>query len=352
MDKKDLEEKQKRLIEIIIGIEEERYRGDSSYLDGVLEEFRKTQTRIEEHLAGFVSRYSDDGLIDLVTIYYLLTIPEKRKLKYSLEEIIDRGIDEKAADEIQSALTATDITRIKGLQLQVKAELDSLNHNLKDSLNDHYLRNYVDSFNDTHYAFFETLGISKDPTFLEVTKALIEESIKTAYRGTGQNYEDILNYYTNDVIERINREILAALRGMEKYSDIVERIGKLAGMNYRRAEKLIRTDSAYVGTRAQEELYSDFEIENLLFVATLDERTSDICREMDGTIIPLSEVEPGINAPPLHNWCRSVLAPMIDDIENQKPISRAMRDPDTGKTVFTKEYKTYSEWAEEYEISV
>lgn len=346
MNKKELEEKQKALNKTILAIEELRYDEDTAYLDSVLEEFKKTQTRIDEHLASFIARYSEDGMIELLTIYYLLTLSEKRKLKYSLEEIIDRGMDDEAVDELQRDLKSVDLSRIKGLQLQIKAELKSLNHKLKETLGDHYEKNYLGTFNDTHYAFFEYLGLSKNPSFFEVTKALIKETIKEAYRGTGQNYEDILNYYTDDVIEKINREILSALRGMEKYSDIVERIGKQTGMNYNRAKRLIRTDSAYIGTRAQRDLYEELGVESVLFVATLDERTSEMCREMDGSLIPISEIEPGFNAPPLHEWCRSVLAPAIEE----GIITRAARDPETGKTVFIEKYMSYKEWANLFKL--
>lgn len=339
-------EKLEKLKQHMIDIEQYRHDRNTTYLNALLEEYKKTQTRIDEHVASFIQRYSEDGYIDLVMIYYILSIPEKRKLKYSLEEIIDRGLDDETVSEIQENLNKLDLSRIKGLQLQIKAELKSLNQKINETLHDHYFDSYVGTFNKTHYAFFDSLGIAKDPSLFDVTKAIVETTLKSTYRETGQSYEDVLKYYNDDLIEKINKEVLAAIGGGDTYTNIIERLAKLTGMDYKRAERLIRTDSSYIGTEAQKELYGEMDVDTVLFVATLDERTSEMCRDMDGTLIPIDEVEPGFNAPPLHYYCRSVLAPAGTD----ELARRAARDPETGKTYYTDKYMTYKEWKESFEL--
>lgn len=48
------------------------------------------------------------------------------------------------------------------------------------------------------------------------------------------------------------------------------------------------------------------------FEATLDKRTSKICREHDQRIIPIDKIKIGVNAPPLHPYCRSHLSDMLE----------------------------------------
>ena len=72
-------------------------------------------------------------------------------------------------------------------------------------------------------------------------------------------------------------------------------------------------------------------IETYIYVATLDLRTSEVCRELDGKRFPVSKQEPGKNCPPMHPWCRSTT---ICDVspEELAQMKRRARDPNTGKT--------------------
>ena len=79
-----------------------------------------------------------------------------------------------------------------------------------------------------------------------------------------------------------------------------------------------------------------------VFVATLDNRTSQICQELDGKKFKLSEAEEGVNYPPMHPYCRSTVRAYIsDDVE--KSLKRRARDENGKNTVV--DNMSYSEWA-------
>lgn len=46
------------------------------------------------------------------------------------------------------------------------------------------------------------------------------------------------------------------------------------------------------------------------YSAVLDRRTSTICRQMDGQVFPFVQYRQGVNAPPLHQYCRSFIVPL------------------------------------------
>lgn len=70
------------------------------------------------------------------------------------------------------------------------------------------------------------------------------------------------------------------------------------------------------------------DIEKYLILATLDDRTSEICQEEDGKIYKTSEYSPGDTVPPFHvNW-RTTTVPYIEgDVVGAKE-ERAARDED------------------------
>lgn len=89
-------------------------------------------------------------------------------------------------------------------------------------------------------------------------------------------------------------------------------------------------------------------VEKYEVVATLDLRTSDICRKLDGKVFDVKDYERGVTAPPFHVYCRSTTVPYYnDDIQADIENSRLARDPETGKSLRV-EKLTYKEWYKKY----
>ena len=111
----------------------------------------------------------------------------------------------------------------------------------------------------------------------------------------------------------------------------------------RHAEAVVRTATNHVASRAREATYAanaDI-ISGVVWVSTLDSRTSPICRERDGKIYP---VDSGPR-PPAHWNCRSATAPITKswrelgfDAEDLAPSTRASMNGQVPEDM------TYGEW--------
>ncbi|GAC41895.1 minor capsid protein, partial [Paenibacillus popilliae] len=77
------------------------------------------------------------------------------------------------------------------------------------------------------------------------------------------------------------------------------------GSSFKNAERLIRTETAHFHNEASKAAYNAAGVKKYEFMATLDMRTSDACRSLDGKRFKVSEAQAGVNFPPLHPWCRS-----------------------------------------------
>lgn len=105
------------------------------------------------------------------------------------------------------------------------------------------------------------------------------------------------------------------------------------------AGRLIATESAFFAAKGECDNMKELGVEKYQFVATLDSRTSDICRSMDMKVIPMKDFQPGVTAPPLHCWCRSCTVPYMEDIPKG---FRAARD-EKGYTTHVPDM-TYKDW--------
>lgn len=47
------------------------------------------------------------------------------------------------------------------------------------------------------------------------------------------------------------------------------------------------------------------------YVAKIDSKTSKLCHSLNGKIFIVKDMIPGVNAPPMHPWCRSTTVPHV-----------------------------------------
>lgn len=88
-------------------------------------------------------------------------------------------------------------------------------------------------------------------------------------------------------------------------------------------------------------------VEKYQILATLDNKTCDICGELDGKIFLVKDAVIGLNSPPFHQGCRCTTIPYYDDTPTEE-LTRVARDPETGKTYEVPADMTWKEWKEKY----
>lgn len=110
-----------------------------------------------------------------------------------------------------------------------------------------------------------------------------------------------------------------------------------------RAEAIIRTETAYVAGEAAALSYAQAGIDHYTYLATLDGKTSEICRALDQKTFALEDRQVGVNYPPMHTNCRSTTYFSLKPDEHHM---RAARDPQTGKTVRAPADWDYATWYE------
>lgn len=105
-------------------------------------------------------------------------------------------------------------------------------------------------------------------------------------------------------------------------------------------ERLIRTETNHFENETKFIAYQEMSIDQYVFVATLDGRTSDMRRSHDGQIYMMSERQEGYNYPPLHPFCRSTVRGYIG--KDYEPKMRAVRNKLGGKYFVPN--MSYNDW--------
>lgn len=131
-------------------------------------------------------------------------------------------------------------------------------------------------------------------------------------------------------------------------SDVVDEQMNKAGFA---ANRLLRTEFNHVTGEAEMESYQDSDVEKYRYIAVLDGKTSEICRDLDGKVFPVSERKVGVNMHPMHPWCRSRTAPVLDSVVLSQH-TRWSRDPVTGKEEKIPANITYREWEKRWKAKM
>lgn len=188
----------------------------------------------------------------------------------------------------------------------------------------------------------------------ETLEALIKEKPFSGGRNSARNLEQWLKGLSAQDQAAIVEAIQLGVLNGESVDEIVKRIigtkkngfqdGVLATTR-RNAETVARTAINHTTNAAREaalEANSDL-IAGIKWVATLDGRTSAVCRSRDGSFAPIGNkklppnatplLDPPTARPPAHPNCRSIVVAILDgeDLSNQLGERPFVRDIRTGK---------------------
>ena len=174
---------------------------------------------------------------------------------------------------------------------------------------------------------------------------MVGDIIKNPWALDGKNFSDRIWSDKEKLINTLHTEMTQGFIRGDSLEDITKRITAKMNVSKSNVKRLVRTESAAYRSKAQLKAFQDLEVEKYQILATLDNRTSDICQDMDLKVFDLKNYEIGTTAPPFHVNCRSVTIPYFDDEEEGE---RAARDPETGKTIYVSDKMTYKEWKQKF----
>nr|DAI16732.1 MAG TPA: minor capsid protein [Caudoviricetes sp.] len=309
-------------------------------------EYERAIARMNKDIEVWYNRIAKNNDVSLAEAKKLLNDKELKEFKWTLDEYIkhgkENGIKKDWSRQLENASARVHIERLEAMKLQVRGEIEKL-YNGRESGFESYLKNlYKDQYNRTAFQIAKGTGVGTN--IYSLNDKLVNTVIKKPWAPDGKNFSDRIWEDKDKLINTLHTEMTQAfIRGdsLEKLADKIAEKMKVSKAN---ASRLVYTESAAYSSRARLKSYQDLGVEKYEIVATLDNRTSDICQDMDGKVFDLKDYEVGVTANPFHVRCRTTTAPYFDDMEGE----RAARNETTGETEYVPANMKYSEWKEKY----
>ena len=305
------------------------------------------------------SRYLSNkmqGIFEKYVTKYGLTEKEARQLlnvmrdKTSIEELLQKLQTVKNHQDKQEILKQLEapayrsrIERLQELQSQIDMVTQQVYRQEKEIQTQHYIDIAKKVYNRTIFDIQQRAGVGF--SFTHISRKQIDSVIGSKW--SGRNYSSRIWGNTRALAQDLKEELLVNLITGRTEREVSVILTQKFAQGASNARRLVRTESCYVSNQINMGAYKECGIEKYRYLATLDIRTSKVCRDLDGKVFPVSEQQPGKNCPPMHPWCRSTTTADISAKVLAK-MKRRARDPETGKTYLVPVSMNYREWYAKY----
>lgn len=308
-------------------------------------QYRKAANETTKEINKLYTRLASENNISLSEAKKLLTGNELDEFRWSVEEYIKLGkenaLNQAWVKQLENASLRYRISRLEAMKIQMQNQVELLMGNELDSFSNVMSDIYTEGYYRNAHLLQTGMGVGS--SFASLDKNKIEKVLSKPWIGNKNFSERIWGDHRPTLINELHTQLTRSIIRGEAPDKAINAIAKKFDVAKNKAGNLVMTESAYFGTVAQQDCYKDLGVEYQEFVATLDNHTSDICQAMDGKVFKSNEIEIGVNAPPLHCRCRSVMVPYFED----NITERAARD-ENGKTVYIDGNMKYSDWYKQF----
>lgn len=306
---------------------------EEDYLKRITSIYNRANKQIDEKLAKVYARYAKENNLTLEEAYQILPKKMETEYKNDVMDYISKAKDPSYRDYLLNQSI-----------MHKHSVLDQLRTEMRNAIYDIDIEETGGKFlekiftNSNYKAQFD----NNEEAFAKVDKEKIQNLLKENWSGGG-NFSELIWKDREKLVKALDDIVVKGLAVGDNYDKMSDKLAKRMDTSKSNAKRLIMTESARMENEGLLSYYQRIGAKQLIFVATLDMKTSEICRAMDGQIIPIEEARIGLNVPPLHPYCRSVISPHY---EGNEPGDRVYRDVETGKTKSGR-YRTYKEYLEE-----
>lgn len=311
--------------------------------------YARSLAEIQKDIQALYGRFAVDNHLSQVEARKLLQGQEFREWRYTIQEYVKQinAGNTGLLKELNTLAMRSRISRLDKLYSDTVMELDSLGRKTSASMKKFLSDAYKDNYYQSMYEIGRTVGL-KSPRVVVPSKSL-EDVLRD--RWSGKNYSERIWKNQKLLGQTLKQEMVTAVHRGESVEAVSKRIAQRMNVSTKNATRLVRTELNYVENRAALDSIRVSGMDYYRFIATLDNRTTPICREHDGRIVSVEEASPGDNLPPLHPNCRSTIAGSLYGPEDgHKQEGKRIARDEKGRNYYVPADMTYSQWHDKYVV--
>lgn len=304
---------------------------------------RDTEFEIKQVIKRYMNDLSANNLNEnIANMEKILESDELEEFKWTYEkyvenakkysELVDKSNEyaQKLDRQLKNASLRYRISKKQAMLSEIQQEI-ALHTNKRNKLLENHLKQVS---NNTKEPTNKQINI-----YSESFKS-VEEAVKQKWIGN-KNFSDRIWNDSERLIKKLEDKLPQTI-ATGNIKQLINEIKKEFKVSKYNAKRLVLTESARIFNKTRLKNYEDLGVEKVEIIATLDLRTSNICRSRDKSIVELKNAKIGVDLPPFHPNCRTVFIPLLE----YEGSTRISRDINTNKNNILKD-KSYNEWVKE-----
>ena len=255
---------------------------------------------VDKQIKEFYKKYGKEG-----KYAEQLSYSEFEKYKAKLKRMAKKYPQDKTIQRLaKQNIPKYKIDRLRALQIDLQIQLTETTKAQETGIYKTLKDVAKISQATTALRFKNTLDIA----FNKIASRKLEKILSSNWVGN-KNWSERLWEDRELVGKKVTEILETGLPQGKSMQSMARELKEATNSSFSNAFRLIRTESAHVDgevllesfKQAKEELGYEYYI----YDATIDNRTSDICKDLDGKRFKISEAVIGVNFPPSHPNCRS-----------------------------------------------
>lgn len=301
---------------------------------------------VEKQIEEIFGKYTRDSGISQDAALRLLNEKQTETMRRNLMITLAQCQEEVARQAILARLNApayaARISRLEALKDLIHAQAykvgSAAHYRLTDRLIDTYEQSYYRSIYDQQ---------RRTETGFDFTK-LADRDVQAAIatNWAGSNYSKRVWKNTKKLAESLEEVITQGLMTGQSIRDMELALEARVVSERYKINRIIRTEVNHCCNQGTLMSYKAAGTLRYIYLATLDMRTSSICRSLDKEVFFVSKAKVGVNFPPMHPNCRSTTMAYPED--GIFPKERIARDPETNKNIHVPFDMSYAQWYRKY----
>lgn len=322
-------------------LENSAHKQADEYLQTLEDIYREAEQSVQRDIESWYQRFATNNKVTLAEARKMLTTGQLEEFKWTAEQYVKTAqranLSEDWIKKLENASTRFHVSRLEAIQLQIQQEMELLFGNQVDGIDD--LLKDVVSNGYTRGAFEIQKGIGLGWDFTALNQKKLETLLSKPWTTDGRTFRDRCWANKADLVDTVNKELIQGMLRGDPLAKTITAIQKKFGTSRYKARRLVHTETSYFNAVSKIQMYKDLGVDQIEIVETLDSRTCSICQPLDGTVIPLTQYEPGVTVPPFHPSCRGTTCPHYDDMDGE----RAARTAD-GEVYYVPANMTFTQW--------
>ncbi len=316
-------------------------KGQRFYAD-LERQYRIASANIEKEINNWYRRFAENNQITMAEAKKLLKTGELAEFKWNVQEYIKYGeenaLNQQWMKELENASARVHISRLEALKIQLQQQVEVLYGNQSDGLDKLFRDIYSEGYYHTAFEIQRGFNIGWDLHDLDSNQ--LDKILSRPWSLDGRTFSDRIWVNKQQLIGSLQTQLTQAVIRGESPDVLIKNLAQQMNVDKNKAGRLIMTESAAFASAAQKDCFKALDVEKYEIVATLDNRTSQICQDLDGEVFDMKDYQVGVTAPPFHPWCRTTTVPYFEDNYGE----RAARDEETGKTYYVPSNMKYKDW--------